>query len=215
MQNEFYLKYKEQIQQSEAELLTDIYRTLPNQTHGDAKLIEHVVSRIKTYESSVEKLKNAGYAPTVDNAIEVLSDIIGVRLIAHFIGDIYTIRNILANSGKFEIVKEKDYVMNPKPSGYRGYHIIVMTNYNNFPIRAEIQIRTVAMDCWASLEHQIRYKKGIKNTDIISSELKRCSNDLMSAAIAMEQIWTMVQNQEQETESWDSFDIPNEIENKE
>lgn len=209
MQNEFYLNYKEQIKQSEAELLADVYRTLPAQTNGEKKLIEHVVSRIKSYESSVDKLKRAGYAPTEENAVNVLSDVIGIRLIAHFIGDIYTIRNIIANSGKFEIVKEKDYVMNPKPSGYRGYHIIVMTQYNNFPIKAEIQIRTVAMDCWASLEHQIRYKKGIKNTDIITSELKRCSNDLMSADIAMEQIWTMVQNQEQETENWDMFEIPN------
>jgi putative GTP pyrophosphokinase len=168
-------------------------------------MVEHVISRIKTPSSASRKLSVAGYDPTGENAVHILSDVIGIRLITHFIGDIYTIRNILTNCGEFEIVKEKDYVRNSKPGGYRGYHIIINTNVDGFKIRAEIQLRTIAMDCWASLEHQIRYKKGIKNTDLINFELKKCSDDLMSADIAMEQIWNMVRTADDIVPNADEF----------
>ena len=129
-----------------------------------------------------------GLEVTEDNAIEHLSDIIGVRLVVHFISDIYRVRNMIVDSGKLQIIREKDYVKQPKPSGYRSYHIVLEVPMNDVTVRAEIQLRTVAMDCWASLEHQIRYKKNIPNINIIHKELKKCSDDLMSADITMEQI---------------------------
>ena len=193
MQNyDFYNESLKNIKNTELSLLTDISNIILCDAAKDTKLVEHIVSRIKTPESSIDKLKKAGYEPTEQNALNVLSDVIGVRLVVHFLNDIYTVRNLIVNSGKFDILKEKDYVLTPKPSGYRGYHIIITTNYNGFQVKAEIQIRTIAMDCWASLEHQIRYKKNIVNTKLISAELKRCSDDLMSADIAMEQICNMV-----------------------
>ena len=188
----FYQLYATQIKNTEEKLLSQINQQLNN----GVGLIEHITSRIKSSESTVAKLKLAGYEPTEENAIRVLSDVIGIRLVVHFMGDIYSIRNLLVNSGQFTIVKEKDYIINSKPSGYRGYHMIVETNFDNFKIKAEIQLRTKAMDCWASLEHEIRYKKGIRNTDLINYELKKCADDLLSADITMEQIWSMVKDQE-------------------
>jgi putative GTP pyrophosphokinase len=138
-------------------------------------VVEHIASRIKTSESTIEKLELAGYEPTEENAVRVLSDVIGVRLIVHFMRDIYTVRNLLINSGKFTVVKEKDYIIHAKPTGYRGYHIIVETDFDGFKIRAEIQLRTIAMDCWASLDHQLRYKKDVADTNLLSAELQRCA----------------------------------------
>ena len=192
-EKEFYEGYYANIKFTESELLAAIKEKIKNlNEQSETKMVEHTVSRIKSPESAINKLILGGHDPTPENAVNILSDVIGIRLIAHFIGDIYTIRDVLLEFGDFKVIKEKDYIKNAKPTGYRGYHIIIQTEYDGFPIRAEIQLRTIAMDCWASLEHQIRYKKGLANTELIDSELKKCSDDLMSADIAMEQIWSMV-----------------------
>lgn len=202
----FYIQYSNQITNTEQYLLRKIDQCLkPFNTCSETRLVEHISSRIKSPESSMEKLQLAGYEPTEKNAISVLSDVIGIRLIVHFIGDIYVLRNVLVNSGQFNVIKEKDYVRHSKPTGYRGYHIIISTEVNGFKIKAEIQLRTIAMDCWASLEHQIRYKKNIVNSDLINYELKKCSDDLMSADIAMEQILSMVQDENADIQSDDDF----------
>jgi putative GTP pyrophosphokinase len=208
-EREFYKGYYANIKHTESELLTQITSKIKElNVQSDSKMVEHVVSRIKMPESAIDKLKLAGYEPNAENAVNVLSDVIGIRLITHFIGDIYAMRNILVNSCGFDVVKEKDYVKNAKPTGYRGYHIIIQTNIDGFDIKAEIQLRTIAMDCWASLEHQIRYKKGIKSTKLIDTELKKCSDDLMSADIAMEEIWSMVK-EETDPQSMDAEDLIN------
>lgn len=198
-EKEFYGSYYDKIIHTEKYLLDKIDEMLNKVNEcSETKMVEHVISRVKTPESSSRKLNLAGYDSTGENAVNVLSDVIGIRLVTHFIGDIYMIRNVLVNCGEFEIIKEKDYIRNAKPSGYRGYHIIINTNIDGFKIRAEIQLRTIAMDCWASLEHQIRYKRGVNNTDIVNFELKKCSDDLMSADIAMEQIWSMVRDEKRD-----------------
>ena len=202
----FFKEHYDDIKRTEQHLLEQINKTLqPINEHRNERIAEHIISRIKTPGSTIEKLLLAGYDPTEDNAIQILSDVI--RLVVHFIGDIYTIRNLLVNSSDYQIVKEKDYVRNAKETGYRGYHIIIDTNINGFKIRAEIQIRTIAMDCWASLEHLIRYKKVIKNTELIDMELRKCSDDLMSADIAMEQILGLVKRSTaEEYDDEDFFD---------
>lgn len=184
----FFTKHHLEIKTAEDYLLTVIRNILAEHTTPDNKMVEHVASRIKTIDSITEKLTSKELAVTEDNAIEHLSDIIGVRLVVHFISDIYRVRNMIVDSGKLQIIREKDYVKQPKPSGYRSYHIVLEVPMNDVTVRAEIQLRTVAMDCWASLEHQIRYKKNIPNINIIHKELKKCSDDLMSADITMEQI---------------------------
>ena len=184
----FFRKHHLEIKTAEDYLLTVIRNVLAEKTTPDNKMVEHIASRIKTIDSITEKLTSKELAVTEDNAIEHLSDIIGVRLVVHFISDIYRVRNMIVDSGKLQIIREKDYVKQPKPSGYRSYHIVLEVPMNDVTVRAEIQLRTVAMDCWASLEHQIRYKKNIPNINIIHKELKKCSDDLMSADITMEQI---------------------------
>lgn len=186
--NPFFKKHHLEIKTAEDYLLTVINNILTEHTTPENKMVEHVASRIKTLDSITEKLTTKGLEVTEDNAIEHLSDIIGVRLVVHFISDIYRVRNMIVDSGKLQIIREKDYVKQPKPSGYRSYHIVLEVPMNDVTVRAEIQLRTVAMDCWASLEHQIRYKKNIPNIQIIHKELKKCSDDLMSADITMEQI---------------------------
>lgn len=186
--NPFFKKHHLEIKTAEDYLLTVIRNVLAEKTTPDNKMVEHIASRIKTIDSITEKLTSKGLDITEDNAINHLSDIIGVRLVVHFISDIYRVRNMIVESGKLQIIREKDYVKQPKPSGYRSYHLVLEVPMNDVTVRAEIQLRTVAMDCWASLEHQIRYKKNIPNIDIIHKELKKCSDDLMSADITMEQI---------------------------
>ena len=186
--NPFFKKHHLEIKTAEDYLLTVIKNILADNTTPENKMVEHIASRIKTLDSITEKLTTKGLEVTEDNAIEHLSDIIGVRLVVHFISDIYRVRNMIVDSGKLQIIREKDYVKQPKPSGYRSYHIVLEVPMNDVTVRAEIQLRTVAMDCWASLEHQIRYKKNIPNINIIHKELKKCSDDLMSADITMEQI---------------------------
>ena len=186
--NPFFKKHHLEIKTAEDYLLTVIKNILADNTTPENKMVEHIASRIKTLDSITEKLTTKGLEVTEDNAIAHLSDIIGVRLVVHFISDIYRVRNMIVDSGKLQIIREKDYVKQPKPSGYRSYHIVLEVPMNDVTVRAEIQLRTVAMDCWASLEHQIRYKKNIPNINIIHKELKKCSDDLMSADITMEQI---------------------------
>lgn len=193
-EKEFYKGYYANIKHTETELLAQIKRKIKHlNDQSETKMVEHIVSRIKSPDSAMAKLQLAGYEPTSTNAVTVLSDVIGIRLIAHFIGDIYTIRDILTEFGDFQIVKEKDYIKHAKSTGYRGYHIIIQTEFDGFPIRAEIQLRTIAMDCWASLEHQIKYKKNIDNADLIGVELKKCSDNLLSADATMEAIRNLVQ----------------------
>ena len=186
--NDFFKEHSLEIRTAEEYLLTLLDIVLEDEEMSEEKMVEHVSSRIKSKASVVEKLTGKGYEATEENALKYLSDVIGIRLIVHFIGDIYTIRDKIVNSNKFKIIREKDYVKQPKPSGYRSYHIVIELSMNDITLQAEIQLRTVAMDCWASLEHQIRYKKSIPNIEVIHKELKKCSDDLMSADITMEQI---------------------------
>lgn len=187
MDTNFFSKHNLEIKTTEEYLLTVIKAVL-EANNREEKMVEHISSRIKSTESIKKKLLAKGVEPTEKNALENLSDVIGIRLIVHFIGDIYKIRDILVNSNKFKIIREKDYVKHPKPTGYRSYHIVIEVSMNDITLQAEIQLRTVAMDCWASLEHEIRYKKNIQGLAIIHNELKKCSDDLMSADITMEQI---------------------------
>ena len=123
-----------------------------------------------------------------DQLEERISDIAGIRVICQFVEDIDRVVEMIRNRKDMEIMEETNYVAHKKSSGYRSYHIVLEVPMNDVTVRAEIQLRTVAMDCWASLEHQIRYKKNIPNINIIHKELKKCSDDLMSADITMEQI---------------------------
>lgn len=124
--------------------------------------VDHLKSRLKTKESIIKKLHKKGYEINNYNIMNHVHDIIGVRIVCSFLPDVYEIVNLIKSNNKFVIKEEKDYIKNPKDSGYISYHLIVLVPINldgkELSIEAEIQIRTMAMDFWASLDHKIRYK---------------------------------------------------------
>ena len=142
--------------------------------------IEHIKSRIKTPASIVNKLKKNGYETSVENMVKYVNDIAGIRIICSFTSDIYLIADMITKQSDLKVVSVKDYIMHPKVSGYQSYHILVTV-----PIHltqgivdtiVEIQIRTIAQDFWASLEHKIYYKFEGNAPDYIRRELQECAN---------------------------------------
>ncbi len=142
--------------------------------------IEHIKSRIKRPQSIVKKLKKHGYESTIDNMVKYVNDIAGVRVICSFTSDIYRIAEMIINQNDIKVVSVKDYILNPKPSGYKSYHLIVtipiFLSDRIVDAKVEIQIRTVAMDFWASLEHKIHYKFEGNVPMHIKQELVECAN---------------------------------------
>lgn len=141
--------------------------------------IETIKYRIKKPQSIAQKLIKNGYEVSIDSVSKNLNDVAGVRVICSFIDDIYTIAKMLTNQDDIHLVQVKDYIKNPKENGYRSYHMIieipVFFSDKTMNMRVEIQIRTIAMDFWASLEHELRYKKDIDQDGEIGDELKACA----------------------------------------
>ncbi len=141
--------------------------------------IEHIKSRLKSPESIVKKLKKHGYESTIENMVNYVNDIAGIRVICSFTSDIYRIAEMIANQSDIKVLSVKDYIEHPKPSGYRSYHMIVsipiFLSDRSADTKVEIQIRTVAMDFWASLEHKINYKFEGNAPVFIRNELIECS----------------------------------------
>ncbi len=152
--------------------------------------VEHSLGRIKDEESMREKCRRQGIPETTESALEVIHDAIGLRIVCAFLSDVYLIRDYLAGSPDLEIIKEKDYIRNAKPNGYRSYHMIVRTDSGYF---IEFQLRTISMDTWAALEHHLKYKKSLDgNQDLIVGELKRCAEELASTDVSMQTLRDMI-----------------------
>ena len=154
--------------------------------------IEHIKSRIKTPESIVKKLKKHGYESTINNMVRYVNDIAGIRVICSFSSDIYQIAEMISNQRDIKVISVKDYIVNPKASGYKSYHMLVTVPvYLSDRIenaKVEIQIRTVAMDFWASLEHKIHYKFEGNAPEHIREELVECArmvSDLDARMLAL------------------------------
>lgn len=141
--------------------------------------IEYIKSRIKTPESIVKKLKRHGYESTIQNMVEYINDIAGIRVVCSFTSDIYRLAEMIGKQKEFTIVYIKDYLKHPKESGYRSYHMLVtvpiQTSHGVVNTKVEIQIRTIAMDFWASLEHKIYYKFEGNAPEYISKDLQECA----------------------------------------
>ena len=142
--------------------------------------IEHIKTRIKTPESIVKKLKRYGHEISIDNMIRYINDIAGVRFICSFTSDIYRLAAMIGNQSDLKVLTIKDYIKNPKDSGYKSYHMLVSVpiflSDSVVNTKVEIQIRTIAMDFWASLEHKIYYKFEGNAPDYISEDLKDCAD---------------------------------------
>lgn len=165
---------------------------------GSKDKIEHYSSRVKEEKSVKAKLKKKGLERTAANAAAFLSDLIGVRIVVHFVGDVYDIAEKIRSS--CEVREEIDYIASPKDTGYRSFHMVVdvpVSDPDAFPygkkMPVEIQIRTVAMDCWASLEHQMLYKKDdVPQSSLVRNELMRCAETLFSTDMEMEALQNII-----------------------
>ena len=158
--------------------------------------IEVVKSRVKNPESIVKKLIKRKLPVTLNSVSENLNDVAGVRVICSFVDDIYKVREIFLKQDDVTLIEEKDYIKNPKPNGYRSFHMIVEIPVyfadKKVPIRVEVQFRTIAMDFWASLEHQMKYKKEIANEDVVIQKLKECADVIAKTDLKMQEINDMI-----------------------
>lgn len=147
--------------------------------------IEYIKKRLKTAESIVKKLKKDGYEPTLKNMHTYVKDIAGIRIVCSFTSDIYKLAEMIGMQNDITVISVKDYIKHPKQSGYKSYHMIVSVpiflSDQVIDTKVEIQIRTIAMDFWASTEHQLRYKKDKDFSEETQAKLKECA-DLMARA---------------------------------
>ena len=145
----------------------------------DRNPISSIKSRLKSPASIREKLTRRGIDVTIENIEACLNDVAGVRVICAFPEDVRTIAKALLKQDDVELIEQKDYILNPKANGYRSLHLIVgvpiYLAHEKRKMRVELQLRTIAMDFWASLEHQLRYKKDVVFTDEMAKELKFCA----------------------------------------
>ena len=174
--NELMLKYNFALQtlETQVNILIKEY-----EFKNKVNPVEHIKSRIKTEKSALDKLEKKGFELSLENLKEHVKDMIGIRIVCSFIDDVDKVVDLIRKSKQFKVVSEKNYIDNPKSTGYMSYHLIVeiplYLNENIEYIPAEIQIRTVAMDFFASLDHKIRYKFPGDIPDDVKDEMVSCS----------------------------------------
>ena len=161
--------------------------------------IEMIKSRVKKPMSIVEKLQRRGLPISLESMVDHLDDVAGIRVICSFVDDIYEVADMLVRQDDITVVAIKDYIKNPKPNGYRSYHMIVeipvFFSDCKKPMRVEVQIRTIAMDFWASLGHQLKYKKEVVNEKEISEELRQCAEVIAQTDQKMYEIRQQIESQ--------------------
>jgi putative GTP pyrophosphokinase len=159
--------------------------------------IESIESRVKKPASIIEKLKRKNYPLTVESVYENLHDVAGVRVICSFIEDIYDVAEMFLQQDDITLIEAKDYIENPKNNGYRSLHLIVEVPVylpeSTLQLKVEVQIRTIAMDFWAALEHQANYKKGIEGIEGLVDELTECANVINQTDMRMQDIYHRIQ----------------------
>lgn len=161
-------------------------------------------ARIKRADSVREKLRRHALPLTADSALHGIRDAAGVRLVCPFMQDIYRTAELIRGIPGVRIEQEKDYIHSPKPNGYRSYHMVLtlplrfLPRQPEAPVWLEVQIRTIAMDCWASIEHQLKYKQDIPEQRLIVQELKRCADEITSTDLSLQTIRELIEASRQE-----------------
>lgn len=172
----------------------------------DRNPIETIKSRLKSPDSIAEKIKRKGIPFSIDSIEQNLFDIAGVRVICSFPEDIYLLANCLLEQDDVKLIERKDYIKNPKPGGYRSLHLIIETpiflEHEKRMMKVEVQLRTIAMDFWASLEHKLRYKKDIEEEDAISltRELRECADISASLDCRMEAVRNHIESKKKQNQ---------------
>lgn len=176
--------------------LLDVIHEYPTQSYPDeVEPILYCKSRIKAPESMVQKLQRKGIPTDAKTALENTHDAVGVRVVCSFLDDVYKIADWLGKRPEFTVVETKDYIAYPKPNGYRSLHLVVaFPSFAGQEFMAEIQVRTIAIDFWAALEHQLKYKKHIGHEKTIRSELKRCADEIASVDVSMQTLRDLIMN---------------------
>ncbi|MEY8337556.1 GTP pyrophosphokinase family protein [Lachnospiraceae bacterium 62-35] len=159
---------------------------------------ESIKSRLKSPASIYEKLKRKGFPVTVESIRENLTDMAGLRVICSFPDDIYRLAELFIKQDDITLLQKKDYIKHPKPNGYRSLHLIAevpifLSNEKKY-MKVEVQFRTIAMDFWASLEHKLKYKKDVDNTDEIECQLKSCADSIEALDYQMQEIRNKIDN---------------------
>ena len=159
--------------------------------------IHHMQSRIKSIKSIFEKLNRKELEISMESAKANLHDIAGIRVVCYYIEDIYLIAKMLTQQDDIELIRETDYIKNPKPNGYRSLHLVVKVPvfFSNGKelVPVEIQIRTIAMDFWASLEHQLRYKTIDTIPPSVARELQECADTIADTDLRMQRIYKTIE----------------------
>ncbi len=157
--------------------------------------ILYIKTRIKTPESMMEKLRKRGLREDAHTALQNTHDAIGIRVICSFVEEVYHIAKWLEKREELQIIEKKDYISYPKPNGYRSLHLIIRFETKDLKdITAEIQLRTIAIDFWAILEHQMKYKRNVQHEETIRKELKRCADEIASVDLSMQTIRDILQS---------------------
>lgn len=150
-------------------------------------------SRIKQPDSMIRKLERCGLPTDGKAALSGMHDAVGVRVVCSFVDDVYKIAHWLSERDEFTILETKDYISHPKPNGYRSLHLVLLFQSElEQGLMAEIQLRTIAIDFWAALEHQIKYKKRIRHEKTIRDELKRCADEIASVDVSMQTLRDLI-----------------------
>ena len=201
MADNIYGKYQPALETVLSNLVRRIqnYNKKEKEKNGEMAY-EHLIYRLKSHESMAEKCSRKGLLQTPRSALHDIRDAIGIRIVCRFIDDIYINVNYIKAMTGCRIVQEKDYIKHVKSNGYRSYHMIIeltepyedVTGMNPGHFFAEVQIRTIAMDSWASLEHQMKYKHDIKDPQMIVRELKRCADELAACDVSMQTIRNLI-----------------------
>lgn len=164
--------------------------------------IHHIESRLKSPRSIMQKLMKKGENLNVESAIKEITDIAGVRVICHYVDEIYIIADLLSKQDDVTIIKQSDYIKNPKSNGYRSLHIVasipVFLSKRTERVPVEIQIRTIAMDFWASLEHHLRYKAVSDVEKNLQAQLKECADEISDIDLKMQKIHNQLKNHKEE-----------------
>lgn len=159
--------------------------------------IESIESRVKKPASIIDKLRRKNFPVTVESVFENLHDVAGVRVICSFIDDIYDVAEMFLSQDDIKLIEQKDYIEHPKKNGYRSLHLIievpVFLSEQTLNMKVEVQIRTMAMDFWAALEHQANYKKEIEGIDELVVELAKCAEIINQTDLRMQDIYHKIQ----------------------
>lgn len=158
----------------------------------DRNPFESIETRLKSPASIIEKLKRKGLEPTLENIEEHLFDVAGIRVVCAFQEDIYKLAELLTGQDDIRLLRTKDYIQNPKENGYRSLHLILeipifLADGKRY-MKVEVQFRTIAMDFWASLEHQLRYKSDVEIPEHVSDDLKKCADVIAETDQEMQRI---------------------------